>query len=305
MFDTPTPSPGRATVDDSPARIATPRERLLEQGYLIVPGAIPAPEIAELRRAADEIVAAQPPEYWERHKAIGSLININQHPELARLISHEAGLGLMQALGFGDPRYQYGILFNKQGPSPRSFWHQDGMLWGADAAYSAEPTEIGLLYYLQDTSTENGCLAVLPGSQLTRHAVHDYHEKVSTEESRRRADPSAIVHQELAGEVALEVKAGDVIVMDMRLLHATKANATASGRALVTCVYYPDYAELPESVRARIRPDAQNGGWRWAVEPERWPAELRERIERLLPPVYGGSVPAEPFVTSPDNRMKR
>lgn len=46
-------------------------------------------------------------------------------------------------------------------------------MWDDPRAYSDFSPMIFLMYYLEDTTPENGCLRLLPGTHRSRHILHD------------------------------------------------------------------------------------------------------------------------------------
>ena len=72
------------------------------------------------------------------------------------------------------------------------------------------------MYYLVDTNRSNGCLRLIPGSHLKRHALHDLGRDAHQDDGVRRAtnmNHSAL--QQAEGEVDVPVRAGDVVIGDL------------------------------------------------------------------------------------------
>ncbi len=133
--------------------------------------------------------------------AIGSLLDILRDPESVDLIGHPLTLAALRLLGFDDPRYEHGIVFNKLPRTPRTFWHQDGTAWDHPSAYTPDPQELILIYYLVDTTPRNGCLRVIPGSHRKRHPLHDHLRGSYTPDLRRMSDPSSPAFRSYEDEV--------------------------------------------------------------------------------------------------------
>ena len=66
-------------------------------------------------------------------------------------------------MGFGGSRFWKAVIISKPGPSPRLYWHQDCMWWDDPRAYSDYSPMIFLMYYLDDTSRENGTATITDG----------------------------------------------------------------------------------------------------------------------------------------------
>ena len=78
--------------------------------------------------------------------------------------SFAAHAAALEAMGFGGSRFWKAVIISKPGPSPRLYWHQDCMWWDDPRAYGDYSPMIFLMYYLDDTSRENGCLRLLTRS---------------------------------------------------------------------------------------------------------------------------------------------
>ncbi|HWL44446.1 MAG TPA: phytanoyl-CoA dioxygenase family protein [Ilumatobacter sp.] len=108
-------------------------------------------------------------------------------------------------------------------------WHQDAAYW------PLEPMEVVSLWLaVDDATTENGCLRVVPGSH--RWPVAALRERtdldnVLSTESAVEVDESAAV------DVVLQ--AGDVEVHHAAMLHASRANLSPRRRCGLTIRYIP------------------------------------------------------------------
>lgn len=93
-------------------------------------------------------------------------------------------------------------------------------MWNDPRAYSDMPPMIFLMYYLDNTSRENGCLRLLPGAHRKRHdlhqtgVAHDQEEKGFTNPGDKR-------FKDFPGEIDVPVKAVDVVVGDARICYAS------------------------------------------------------------------------------------
>jgi hypothetical protein len=289
----------------APAAPLASREQLLRDGYTVLPGVLSAEEVRRFRDLAQRILHAQQQsaEYREKHRAIGSLVDLLREPGFVDLITHPGMRAGLAALGFPEPRYQHGIVFNKLPHTPRTFWHQDGTLWDHPAAYEAEPLDLILIYYLVDTSPANGCLRVIPGSHRRRHALHSHLQGTYTPDLRAMKDPSSPAFQLYPDEVSVAVRAGSLVVTDARLLHAAHANDSDEDRTALSLWYLPSYEALPEPVRARYTLKAGLDD-RLPYVPQGWPEEATARLRRILPPAYAGTETPLPMNNLPDQRLR-
>jgi hypothetical protein len=116
-------------------------------------------------------------------------------------------------------------------------WHQDGAYW------PLEPMEVVTLWLAIDDSTpENGCLRVIPGSH--RQDLH---------ELRAREDVDSVLGSESATEVEetlavdLTLSAGDVEVHHPHILHGSNANTSPRRRCGLTIRYIPTSTRITSS----------------------------------------------------------
>lgn len=274
------------------------REQLLRDGYTVASQVLPPAAVERNLELARRILTRQAEEYRRRHVSIGSLFDLLAEPDFVELIGWPATMTTLAALGFSYPRFQHGIVFNKPPRTPRTFWHQDGTMWNHAVSYEDRPLDLILIYYLIDTRPANGCLRVIPGSHRRRHPLHDGLSGTCTPELRRMQDPDSPAFQIFPDEVAVPVKAGDVVVTDARLLHAAHANESDADRTALSLWYLSAYEELPEVVRARY---TLTGGLdsRLPYLPDHWPESARERLRTLLPPPYRGTAPPLPMHNAP------
>jgi hypothetical protein len=109
-------------------------------------------------------------------------------------------------------------------------------------------------------------------------------------------DPSNTAYADHPDEVAVPVRAGDVLIGDARLIHGAFANQTGEERPLLTLWFMPHWSAMPPEMRAL----AYKGFMRGDDIPSSlaqprtfldWPPPLFERIRHVLPPEDGGVAP--------------
>ena len=180
----------------------------------------------------------------------------------------------MEALGFLRPKWSSGYVISKPPQSPPLFWHQDWWGWNDPCSYTALPQQLFLMYYLVDTTPSNGCLRVIKGSHLNRHPLHDILPSAHGEALQRVDDTDHPAYQHFPDEVDIPVKAGDLVIGDSRLLHASHGNQSDERRTVITLWYHPFFALLPVGMQAHIGRLRQSLAWSEAD----W-----ERIAELAP----------------------
>ncbi len=255
------------------------REQLLRDGYCHFPQILDADLLERTRRVSDRMLDALPEEHLRQQKSTGSLISVYEDPHFAELVAAPCAIEALAHLGFDNPKFASGFVISKPGGSPPLFWHQDWWGWDEECSYTwDQPMQAFLMWYLVDTTIENGCLRVLKGTHRKRHRMHDEVPDAHTAELRAVVDPDHPAYRAQAEEVDVPVKAGDLVVGDSRLLHSAHANKTDQRRTVITLWYYPAWDELSEPIRARMAKAGQD---------TRWPPEAIERIGSLMPEYDG------------------
>lgn len=259
-------------------------------GFCLVPQGLDEDMLRRVQSTAAKMVASLDEDHRQAQRSTGSMIDISELPDLAELVSNPRALLALEKLGFDDCKFWSGYFISKPPHSPRLFWHQDCIMWHDPRAYSDIPPMIFLMYYLTDTTRENGCLRVIPGTHRRRHRLYDLVGAAHTDDLRRVDDPGSPAYATFEDEVDVPVKAGDLVVGDARVFHASHANETDQERTVITLWYHPSFSELAESTQAWIQRQFTSGHGLW-------PEHAKKMIARVVPR-YSGD--AEPMV--PDRR---
>ncbi len=233
------------------------KARFEQDGFFHFEGLLEPQLIARLNDVSDEVLSQQDPAHFERQKATGSMVLIDwnmayRYQVLAELIAHPKILGAYAELGFDEPKFGHGRIISKPPHSPPLFWHEDGRFWNDPVSYTPQPIQSFLMIYLTDTTPENGCLRVIPGSHRKRHPLHDLAPERHTEELATYATPDAVGFQYAEGEIDVPVRAGDVVAGYANTFHAAHPNRSDERRTVLTMWYYPDFVNLPERSQATV-----------------------------------------------------
>lgn len=283
--------------------VAENRNALATQGYTVIKDYLSTQLLDTLREQRDQILAKLPAEHRDEYKSQGSLVNLGDHPEYSHLIASSELQDLIKDIGPGNIRWLAGYLISKPPHSPALFWHQDWWGWDHPLSYTSRLPGLGVMIYLSDTRRENGCLRVIPGSHRCQHRLHRL--PVAHDESLSNIeDPDNIAYQSDASELSVAVSAGDVVLLDPRLLHSAYANQTNNERSLYTLWYLPDFDTLPESIQARYvqifnRHELDTGDTAAGKLLDSWPEKDRQAIEHLVP-AYDGQTEPHPWNRAPD-----
>ncbi len=112
-------------------------------------------------------------------------------------------------------------------------WHQDGSYW------PLEPMEVTTLWVAgTDSTVENGCMRIIPGTQ---------HNRLLTRKDMIKMDTQGYVldlaiHPDDIDESAaidLELKAGDISIHNPTIIHGSNANHSDKWRVGLTLRYIP------------------------------------------------------------------
>lgn len=209
-----------------------------KNGYLGVEDVFSQEEVGELRRVTDDFVEQSrtvtendaifdlEPDHTPAVPKLRRLkAPTKQHPVYDQALRHDKLLDIIEQLIGPGLRYN-GDKLNMKLPefgSPVQ-WHQD---WAFYPHSNDDLLAVGVA--LDDMSTENGCLLVIPGSHKGK--IYDHHQDghfvgAVTEEDFVDTD-AAEVH----------VKAGGVSIHHVRTLHASLPNISTRSRRLLLLQY--------------------------------------------------------------------
>ncbi len=275
------------------------REQLIRDGYCIFENVLQPEMVTKLNAMSEWTIAQEDPAHFDQHRAQGCLIPYWRfpHPAFAELIVYPRAMGVLAELGFDRPKVWSGFVISKPPHAPPLFWRQDGVLWDHPISYTDQPQQYFLMYYLVDTNRRNGCLRVVPGSHLKRHALHGVRRKAD-DGVNNASDLDHAAFQYAEGEVDVPVKAGDVVIGDSRLMHSAHANQCNQRRTVLTIWYWPGYDELPEDVkRLIVNHITEREDWC------RWVDQTRH-VTGALVPVYDGEAEQVPWNTNPGESLQ-
>ena len=112
-------------------------------------------------------------------------------------------------------------------------WHQDSTYW------PLEPMEVTTIWLAStDSTVENGCVRVLPGTQNARLPKRSELENVDDGKNVLSSGihPSRI---DDSNAVDLELKAGDVSIHNPKIIHGSNRNSSDRWRVGLTLRYIP------------------------------------------------------------------
>lgn len=245
------------------------REQLLRDGFCVIEDILTETFLQELRDESERLMDGHKPapdfKYQGQHVDVRGVDN----PIIQRLLEWKPSYEALDQMGLSDFVSYGAIIFLTKDPGePALYWHQDWMRWEDPISLAPWPQTIFLNYYLQDTTPENGCLKVIPGTHIKRVPLHDQLVPAHELGARFINADHPVMFSDAPDQIDVCVPAGSLVLADARLLHAARKNQTDQRRTLILAwhnrpVSVPSYWDgpVPEEVANRD-PDAVYPGSR-------------------------------------------
>lgn len=190
-----------------------------EDGYVAPIPVLSPPEIAAARTHLDSLLRktnglADPSARYKPHLYAKWVSDLIRAPRVLDAVEDVLGPDLL---------VWRSIFFVKKGRSPGFVdWHQDSFYWRLDS-----DDVVTAWIALTESSVENGCLRVVPGSHLRPEVPHAI---------RFSKDNVLVRGQSAAAEVpedavrCVELRPGEMSLHHVRMLHGSRANASDRDR---------------------------------------------------------------------------
>ncbi len=269
-------------------------EQLKRDGFCVIEDVANKSLLEKTCACATQAVASLDDDQLARARSPGSLINSDVQPALADLIGNPRALRALNEIGLHDIMFWKAVIISKPPGGPRLYWHQDCMMWHDPRAYSDVPPMIFLMYYLEDTARDNGCIRVLPGTHRMRHVLHSM-GAAHTYDINSVENPDDPRFLNYPDEQDLPMRAGDLLVGDARMFHATHENGSFARRTVITIWFHPYFNELLPNVQSFIHHEMHR-------RHANWPSGARQKIVDVTPD-YTGNVPPMEVHRTPDSRL--
>ncbi|MEE3373141.1 MAG: phytanoyl-CoA dioxygenase family protein [Planctomycetota bacterium] len=197
-----------------------------EQGFVIPDYRVSTPLLADIRLAHGRLVQRHP-EFNDYCAALLAydlwFLNVAREPDILDLVC--------QVLGTDIALWNCSLFAKPPQIGSATPWHQDGEYWPITPLATCT-----VWIALDDSTTHNGCLRVIPGSHQERrvanHAVNDA--------------PGLALNRELSADqfdesqaVDIELEAGQISLHDVYLYHGSEANLSNHARRGMTLRYMP------------------------------------------------------------------
>ncbi len=194
----------------------------LRNGYVRMPGTLPAPLMSQIEVALDrEFSAKHPP---ARYNAVGEISRIDslvdRDPVFLEALRHSRVASLLVALLGPDvevvrDRHNQAAL-NRAGDIPFRL-HRDVRHWSRPV--------VSVFVYVDDATVLNGCTHVVPGSQSLPYAGPQSNDGGGT-----WADEHESFHHLIGQELPVPMPRGGVLLIDALAFHSVGVNRTTHSR---------------------------------------------------------------------------
>ncbi len=245
----------------TPTTAIQTREQMTRDGYCVIDDILTKDFLHQLREETERLIDAHEPHPDVRYQ--GQHVNVrgSDNTIIQKLLDWVPSRQALEQLGFGDFVSNGGVIILTKDPrEPALYWHQDWMRWNDPISCSPWPQTMFVSYYLNDTTIENGCLKVIPGTHLKRIPLHDRLVPAHEQGARFIEEDHPIMFSDQPGQVDVCVSAGSLVLADSRILHSARRNLTNQRRTLILAwhsrptINVPPYwdGEIPEVILNRV-----------------------------------------------------
>ena len=197
-----------------------------ERGYVIPEFRLPESLLEDLRADHDRLVERHPEfrQYCPNLLAYDlRFLEVARTPEIVEMVG--------QILGPDFVLWNSSLFAKPAADGKRTPWHQDGQYW------PIRPLATCTIWIaIDDSTTENGCLRVIPGShhgqKLRAHRKLDTGDAVLNQELLES-------EYDLSQAADLVLKAGQMSLHDVYLLHGSEPNFSPRPRRGMTLRFMP------------------------------------------------------------------
>lgn len=214
-------------------------EQWQQEGYFIVPGLFDSAEcdamidaaVDAARNPAEGIVVLPEGNVWagakEPEHSVAKVFRVHTRPPLDAVALDPRVLDLVGAITGPDFDLFLSQFIFKWPEAYGQPWHQDSFYF----PYRPD-RQVGVWIAANRATIANGCLWVLPGSQ-----VEPVHHHVPDDRPNATQAYTKIVDHDMTAKIPVEMEPGDVLVFDSHLMHMSTDNLTDDLRAALVCHY--------------------------------------------------------------------
>ena len=243
----------------TPEEALAKREQMIHDGYCVIDDILTEAFLQELRDESERLMADHVPPPDVKYQGQHVVADGASNAIIQKLLDWPASRLALAQMAYDDfVSHGNVIILTKDPGEPALYWHQDWMRWNDPFSRAPWPQTIFLNYYLSDTTVENGCLKVIPGTHRKRIPLHDQLVPAHEQGARFIAEDHPVMFNDHPDQVNVMVKAGSLVLADARLLHSAHRNHTDKRRTLILAWHrrpdtIPAYwtGEIPAEIKNR------------------------------------------------------
>ena len=203
------------------------REQYEREGYVVVRGVVDEALVQEARSHIEWLLRKNPdtrPEKLDTHL-------MTDDPFWVRLVCDDRLLDIVEEfIGRDIALFASHYIAKPPFKGQAVLWHQDGSYW------PLEPMEVITFWLAVDDSTpENGCLRVIPGTH--RLALQEMQERIDVDSVLESEIDASFVDESQAVDLVLHP--GDISIHHSNIVHGSNANTSPHWRRGLTIRYIP------------------------------------------------------------------
>ncbi|MCE9658744.1 MAG: phytanoyl-CoA dioxygenase family protein [Burkholderiales bacterium] len=217
-----------------------------DQGWVVPRFRLPEARVAAMARALDALLRDNPgvrPEKLvsahvegdngEGVRGSRAFLDLARDPEIVELVSGVLGEDLIL--------WGCHVFCKPASEGYETPWHQDGHYWPIRPLANCT-----VWVALEESSRENGCLRVIPGSHAGQRLHEHLHEDRSDLTLNQRLAAGSF---DEASAVDIELQAGEMSLHDVYMIHGANANRSTRRRTGVALRYMPTTSVFERDLR--------------------------------------------------------
>ena len=229
------------------ARLAVDEiEKYRTEGWVVPHFRLPEARVAEMAAALDTLLRDNPgvrPEKLvsahvegdngEGVRGSRAFLDLARDPEIVELVSGVLGEDLIL--------WGCHVFCKPAAEGYETPWHQDGHYWPIRPLANCT-----VWVALEESSRDNGCLRVIPGSHAGKRLHHHLHEDRSDLTLNQRLAAGSF---DEASAVDIELQPGEMSLHDVYMIHGANANRSTRRRTGVALRYMPTTSVFERDLR--------------------------------------------------------
>ncbi len=221
-------------------------ERYQSEGWVVPQYALPQQHVQHMVGALETLLEQNPgvrPEKLvsahvagdngEGVRGVSDFLDLARNPELVELVSGVIGQDVIL--------WGCHVFCKPAGEGYETPWHQDGHYWPIRPLANCT-----VWVALEDSTVVNGCLRVIPGSHRAKQLHEHLHEDRNDLTLNQRMAAGSF---DEAAAVDIELRAGQMSLHDVYMIHGAKANTSRHRRTGVALRYMPATSVFERNLR--------------------------------------------------------